>query len=257
MSAPSRQELRTSKLVRVSSIDRDEDSSSRYDLHVSFNDYALHQVRRVILKSLTIPNTYYNINRHNNEFVYDLGFGPIGFKVGVGQYTLTELADELVALFASQPVPVVMTYTIDSVKTKLELTFSADIEITNDGTINSVLGLESDVSTMFVAASPQTLPNIFNLSGLRKVFIGSHTLALGTTMTSSDGRNINIFTEAEIDVAYGGIQHRTLSDLHTSDEITHSTPFNISNMDVTLYDQDLNVLDLNGREWSMVLKVFN
>ena len=257
MSEPTHHQLRTSKLVRISSRDKDPESTSKYDLHVSFNDYMLHQARRVLLKSIHIPNTAYNVNKHNNTIVYDTGFGNIGFKVTPGQYNLTELADQLIVQFATQPVPVTLTYTIDTAQTKLILTFAGGITVSTEGSINGILGLDTDTDSVFPAGISTILPNIFDLSGLKKVFIGSHALAKGTTMTSSNKIHKNIFTEIPIEVTYGSIQHRTLSDLHTSDEVTHSTPFSVSNMDITLYDQDLNILDLNGRDWQLILKVFS
>ena len=58
--------LNESRLLRISSKDRNQASGSRYDISYNTNDNDLHQIKRVTLKSVVIPNTQYNINKHNN-----------------------------------------------------------------------------------------------------------------------------------------------------------------------------------------------
>lgn len=245
--------LRTSKLVRIDSKDRSPSSNSQYDMNVDFNDYMLHQIKRVLLKSVYIPNTMYNVNQYNNKLVYDAGGGDVTITVPVGQYSITQLMDYLVAQFILGPYSTV-TYVNDLMTNKLQITFDANVILRSSSTISRVLGMDTENDTANLTV--HSLPNIYNLSGLQKVYIGSHTIAKGTTMSSSDKAHIKIFTEIPITVSYGAIEHRVLDMLEITDEVTHSIPFNISSIDITLYDQDLNILDLNGLDYQIVLKVF-
>ena len=245
--------LQTSKLIRIDSKDKSITSHSQYDMEIDFNDYMLHQIKRVILKSVYIPNTMYNVNQYNNQLVYDAGAGNVIITVPVGQYSITQLMDYLVAQFILGPYGTV-TYVNNLMTNKLELTFDANIILRSSSTISEVLGMDSYVDTSNL--SVHSLPHIYNLSGLLKVYIGSHTIAKGTTMSSSDKTHLNIFTEIPMRVSYGAIEHRVLDVLESTDEVTHSIPFNMSSIDITLYDQNLNIVDLNGLEYQIVLKVF-
>lgn len=245
--------MRQSMLVRIDSKDRSTGSASPYEMRVNLNDYMLHNIRRILLKSVFLPNTQYNINANNNQLTYDAGAGDKTITIPVGQYTVTELLDEMIVQFAAEAPAITMTYVVNSVTKKIQLTFGGTTILRASSIIAKIIGMgDADTANLTV----HNLPNMYNLSGLQKVYIGSNTIAKGTTMSSSDKSHISVFTEIPITVDFGEIQHRVLSDLHSIDEVTHSVPFNISDVDITLYDQDLNVVDLNGLDYQIVLKVF-
>lgn len=245
-----------SKLVRISSKSRDGDSKSKYDFKTSSNDFMLHNIKRIILKSITIPNTMYNVNQYNNKLVYTTPSIDAIVKIVTvepSQYTAVEFMDALVIQFGLAGV--VLNYGIDSKTYKITLTFNTPVSLQGDiSTMNDVIGMDESITT---ANTIIPLPHIVNFAGLLKVYVGSHQMTRGTTMTSSDKSHIKIFTEVPITVPFGGIQHRTIDNMNSLDEATHSTPFNLSNNDITLYDQNLNVIDLNGADVEIVLKVFD
>lgn len=243
------------KLVRIDSKDRETESRSQYDFKTSTNDFMLHNIKRVILKSVIIPNTQYNINIHNNKLYYTApSIGPTVnlITVPVGKYKAAQFFDILIALFLLDSI--VMTYVIDLITAKVTLTFNTPISLQGDiSTMNKVVGMDLTITPASVSV---LMPNIINFAGLQKVYVGSHTLTRGIAMSSSDKRHIKIFTEVPITVPYGGVEHRTIEDITSLDESTMSIPINLSNIDITLYDQDLNIVDLNGLDIQLVLKVF-
>jgi hypothetical protein len=193
----------------------------------------------------------YNVNSYNNVLFYDAG---LSVTVPQAQYTVTEFMDELIVQFAAEAPAITMTYTIDLATSKIEMTFTAPIILQGSSagtTMACLIGLDGSADTASLAV--QTMPNHYDFSGLKKVYIGSNTLTTGTSMSSSSKEHYKIFTEIPIIVPYGQSEKRTLTDLHTIDQVTHSVPFNISNIDITLYDQDLNVAELNGLDIYIVL----
>ncbi len=120
MSSRINRELRESRLVRIDN--RDRTSGSLYNFTVNFNDYLLHNVQRMLLKSVYIPNTQYNVNSNKNELVYDAGAGTQTITVTPGQYNLTELMAELTTEFAGAVPPVTFGYTFDTNTSKLNIT---------------------------------------------------------------------------------------------------------------------------------------
>lgn len=242
-----KQILRESKLVRISSRDRDGDSQGQYNFKVSFNDYFLNNVRRVLVKEIVVPNTAYNVNSNTNTLVYEAAAGDQTITVTPGQYTLTELLDELVTQFAAETPAQTMTYTVNSITDKLNITFTNSISLKGSAlgtTMSYLLGLNPSINT--ASQLSHDLPNSFDMSGLKTIHVGSHRLTTGTSMSSSDKSHVKIFTSIPITVGYGQWEKRIITEYHTSDQITHSVPFNISNIDITLYDENLNIVDLNG-----------
>jgi hypothetical protein len=209
-------------------------------------------VKRVLLKSVFIPNTSYNVNQYNNQFTYDQGGGDKTVTVPPGQYSATGFLDSLVAELAAEVPAVTLTYAINTTTNKITLTFANPTIIRGSSTSAYVIGLDPEVDTASLTVHPS--PYVLDFSGLKKVYIGSHTMSKGTTMSSSDKNHIKIFTEIDIDQAYGKVVHRVLDNLDSIDEATHSIPFNVSSLDLTLYDEDLNPLDLNGHHVQLVLK---
>jgi hypothetical protein len=244
-----------SKLVRISSRDREENSKSRYNFKANFNDYMLHNIRRVILKSVIIPNTQYNVTSHTNTLWYNapsLTNSQAIIQIIPGQYTAIQFFDLLVSQFSLDGVT--MAYTLNQNTGKATLTFNTPIILYGDiSTMNTIIGLGDETIT---ASTNISLPNIVNFSGLQKVYIGSHTLTRGITMSSSNKNHIKVFTEIPIQVPFGGTEHRTVEDITSLDESTLSTAINLSSIDLTFYDQDLNILELNGSDVQVILKVF-
>ena len=87
-----------SRLLRISSKDRSDESTSRYNIVYRTNNNDLHQVSRVVLKSAIIPNNAYNIDANNNvlNFVNTGSAGP--YTIPIGQYTTATLITAIEAL---------------------------------------------------------------------------------------------------------------------------------------------------------------
>lgn len=240
--------LRSSKLVRISSLDRDDaKTSNQYDFKISFNDSDLNQVKRVVLKSVIIPNSYHNVNSTNNVIDYD---GGSSITLDIGQYSLSELITEIESKFSAINI---LTITQDAKTKKLSFAFTSPIILDDTSTAKRLLGWEDTQAS----SATHNLPNLPDLSGLKKVFIKSNKLSNATSMADSSKKKYNIFTEIDITVPFGFIEHRVMEHLQNQDELTFSQPKSITNIDIKLFDQHLNELDLNGHHFEIILKVFH
>jgi len=257
--------LRKSKLLRISSKDRlNPTNENRYDFEVGLDDYFLHQVKKVVVKSIIIPNTSYNITDKNNKLIIDYNGVIKLIALQTGQYTSFELEDAIITAFAL--IGVTLTIAENQYTKVYELTFdqvTSIISITNSlntygqlGTLHRVLGLDVLDTNDTPSGLTYTAPHLRDLSGLKKVYIGSNTLGNTTSLISSDKTKRNIFTEVDIEAKWGYIEHRVIDDLNNIDEHTYYAPKDISVIDISLYDQNLEPLDLNGHEFELVLKIF-
>jgi hypothetical protein len=261
----SEHEIRTAKLVRISSHDRASDSESQYDFKIYTNDYFLNQIRKVIVKSISIPNTEYNVNSKNNTLTYDIGAGDVSVSIPVGQYgNLTTLYDAVALALLNGPDAIVMTYVIDALTNKATLTFGVPIIlrggtsgielIDTKSTIGHVIGL-SDEDTASLLVHP--LPNIPDLSGLTKVYVASKALSVSSSMVSSNLVQANVISEINVDQPYGFWIHVDRPEIEITDESTSTIPNNLSSIDIQLLDQKLRPVDLQGIDVYITLCVYS
>ena len=265
MTTLSEHEIRTGKLVRISDHDRVVESKSQYDFVVRTNDYFLGQVRKIIVKSITVPNTQYNISSVNNTLTYDIGAGDATVSVPQGQYTsIADLLDALAAALLASPDAIIMSWTFDTLLSKATLTFGVPIILkrgTNGAqsevgtsTIAHVIGLgDQDTASLTV----HVMPDIVDLSGLKKVYIASKALTMTSSMVSSNLVQANVISEINITQPFGYICHRDIPEIEASDESTSSIPNNISSIDIQLLDERLRPIDLQGHNVYITLKIFS
>ena len=94
--------MQNSDLVKVSSEDRDENSTSASDFTVSYNNApCMSNVNRLAIKNIIVPNVFYNINSTgyniqnsgNNElFIKNITQNvPSSIFLNPGNYTISQL----------------------------------------------------------------------------------------------------------------------------------------------------------------------
>ena len=244
----------TSRLLRISSKNRAGNSVSKYDIVYNTNDRELHSIKRVALKSATIPNTQYNIDSNNNTLYMTNSFaaGP-SFVITPGQYTTTTLITALVAAVGG-------TFGIaqDAITQKLTLSVTgpATIDIISDTATNpmaTVLGLTTDDA----ATSSHTAASLPDIRGLTNIYIASRTLSNGGNQMSSNEKNTtNVFCNVPVTAVFGGTVNLE-EDENTLDYVLFNSHKNISSIDIRLMDEDNNTLELNGFEWTLVFRIYS
>ena len=107
--------IANSRLLRISSKDRSSQSPSQYNIDFNTNDNDLHQIKRITLKSVVIPNTQYNITQHNNVLYLPTTLtDATHYEISVGQYTTVELITTLKEVVDYNIAPETINITQDS-----------------------------------------------------------------------------------------------------------------------------------------------
>ena len=118
--------LNDSRLLRISSKDRSSTSESQYNISYSTNDNDLHQIKRITLKSVVIPNTQYNINKYNNVLYMPNSITNTNrFEIKQGQYKLTDFISALTTVINNEIAPETIMITQDYITQKLKLTLTS------------------------------------------------------------------------------------------------------------------------------------
>lgn len=272
--------LKESRLLRISSKDRTLESPSKYQITFKTNDNDLHQIKRVVLKSAIIPNSQYNIHKYNNTFYFnqpvsqnnsdEVTDGVVNeqasieiisggvtedekdeevgrYIIPVGQYTISMLISTL-----ENTIPG-LTITQSPLTKKLTLTYSSPFSvIVNDkNPLARVLGITEDIENV----STYSCKSLPDLSGLENIYIASQTLSNHSAMICNDKQKQSVFCSVGINVPFG--QTMILEEDSISLDYTDFyAPRNISTIDITLLDENNNVLDLNGLDWVLTFRVY-
>lgn len=245
-----------SKLMRINSKERDtilSASSSNMTIKFDANNPTISQIHSIAFKTCSIPNTVNNVDTTNNSFTFSTGGVPSTIPLLAGNYTMITLINALVT--SAQAIVVGMGITIDQPTGRLEFTFTTPSRLlsTADGNLlATTLGIKNgsliDVPVFLVE-------NLPNLIGLENVYISCNELSGGDYMIDANLGQLNVFAHVPISVAFGTIQHYISPD-QESDLILFPADRNLDQMTIKLYDDRGKIINLQGLEWQMILKVY-
>jgi hypothetical protein len=252
------QHTNRSALIRLNSTDLSPFTATTNDGLYSMSDQQLHNVKYVVLKSVRIPNTQYNVNSNNNAWLFPNATKPAGdYLVPEGQYDISTLMTTLETLVGGG-----LTITQDAVTQKLAFDMGGPLfSLIGDASTNvfgyNILGTRSTVIDSAVSVTASSLPN---LAGLRGVQIRSKTLAPFAHLSGSDGRLRRVFATVPITVDFGQTQTHEETDIDNLDfsDFASDHGRNLSQVDITLLDSDTNLpLILNGGQYEIILRTFS
>lgn len=208
-------------------------------------------VRSIELLSAEIPNTAYVFTSENNDILFNEGAGTLTATISPGTYSVAEIETELKTKLDAAGT---LTYTVSFDEPTKKLTISATgaftLQFSQPASPYKELGW-NNVDT--VSASSHTAPNSINLAGENAWFISIRDFAQAGLQ---GGKSANGFTyKVPVNVSYGDIVFYTrLSGM--DQQITQAnTGFNQPVLFVQLVDYRGQLIDLQGRDWSFMIKV--
>lgn len=258
-----------SRLLRISNIHSVNENDTITDFTVNLNRMTeTNNIIRAVVKSVSFPNNAYNIYtsgpQKNNVFNFDIaGVGSYSVTIQEeGFYSTQQLIDIIkpqiqASLDVIDPTNI-LTMVIGDYSKKIEyslskLTASLDIPgLGGDGGLNSVLGNTSDF--VVNGSSVTTSQEVPDLYGLTNVYLHSTTLAEGN-LADGDVENHDIITEIPVDVIYGQMVNYESRD-DELDSVNYLSFRNYDNIKLTLKDLRDNIIQLNGGDFVVVLKIY-
>jgi hypothetical protein len=244
------------RIVVINSIDRI--SGTNTDFTVSYNDYEVQQVLKVVVKQAYIPNQFYNVTNDNNRFeIKQSTFPSAVIIIRAGQYTI----DELILINAYLSDSATVTITKSSTTGKLTFTFSgagtpANNTVTifdnDNATAKNLLGISGNQTSDAI-----TLPNPFNLSGVEYVAIHSPQVAYNHGLESGARGAVSILDIVSLtNTPFGAVAYHETKDDELA-EVIYTEPTNLSNISIVLRDKNGTKLSLpDNFDCSVIIKVF-
>lgn len=238
---------KTNNYFYINSINRLSGTATNFVVpHHRFNDSYSYRIAKC-----EIPFTFYNVTSNYNVFTIISGVTTYNVTIPVGQYTITTFNTALQTGLNALGVGV-FTVSYDTTTYK--------ITIVNATTAFSYVGTSSSYfitgfgQSNITASLSLTAPNIFNLGSTDFIDIRSNTL------TKSDSKVIDTnFSNSTLiqriptnEYSFG----QTILFMSRHPHVFTSKINLTEDIDIGLYDQWGYQLDLNGREWYILLKYF-
>lgn len=225
----------------------------------SYNIGSAIEIQELAVKSVSLPNTAYNINENNNKINFIYNGTTYSRAIANGQYNVSTLTTALIAAVANATGnPTALTSIIENPITgKLKYTFDQPTQI-YVREVFTLMGFNIQINTFYPAVATNVInsPTLPNLQGSMNYYLASRTLAQGTNALLFNAvRNLAIFAVIPNNVPFGQVIQYVPSDILLDLKLFASKQ-NIQQIDVVVLDTDFNIVDLNGAEIELCFKCY-
>lgn len=256
-----------SVLIVIDSKDRSSptDTSSNFTLNYK-NNSRLSRITSFFVKSVTFPNVEYNIhNTYKSEpannvlYIETIGGLQAPIIIPIGQYTISQLITALQT--SATGVTIGLTVIQDPITNKLTFNTTSPggvkIYARNDSSpTNSTLAPNVGIlSTSPIFSSSIVAEGLPSLSGNQNIYILSDKLSgSGAQLVDARLGNVQAIATIPVNVPFGeNVHNEPDKDLITSSDGFY---FNLDSIDIKLFGDYGQILDLQGENFTMILKAY-
>lgn len=203
----------------------------------------------ICVMNAQIPVSFYTINDNNNV----IGTNKGNVVIPVGNYNFNSLALVIVSAFQTQ-IAVGITFTISKFTGLVEFTFVSGVANSYFNFNNSykIFGFLPNVDYPYVGNSrPSLFP--LNLLGIKKLNIQSQKLQINSFTSTTSNLGLTLGTVPVDQPAFSMISYSSQTDLNKS---ALQTSY-IDQIDISIVDEDNNLINFNGIDWSITLVLEN
>ncbi len=231
---------------------------------------ATYYVKAISFSDIVMPNTFYNIDSHNNALRIrevdnavnvNVTLAPGVYIIGDDDTTeysfLKALKEALDASSAiANPGPgneEVYTVSLNPITQKISITTAGGVSLQidlDDGFTNMdrVLGFHNILSTGVTLEAD----DVFDLSGITTVYVRATNL---TTKTRLGGENSNVLAKIYLDSDFGTVVMNNEGKMWENNFHELTEPTRLSSLDIQLTDENGTVLDNNYGRWEATIEL--
>src|SRR5579885_1226310 len=239
-------------LLIVNSADRNTNYAynTPTQFQIMFNKI-LENVRKVKLTNVILPNVIYNVTNNNNLFNFAANNQAFSYYIPPGFYTITNLLTTLqnglnnIGSAQNPSFSFTLTFSYTTQTITITCTTNCVIYFAVPGSCNSLLGFpyaNQTTNTTFNAPFAPSLINPVNL------FLNIQELGINTKILNNECTFYIPLVN----------QNATLLYLNKNDlgnqKIKYFYPQNITTLTVTLTDENGNLINLLGLDWTFILE---
>lgn len=231
--------------IHINSKDRSQGSISNAYFTISTietpSDYSLH----LSVLSANIPYSFYNVNSTNNTLIIIIGSNYYTYTFSTGNYTINQFLLEL-----QNKIPTfIISY--DKIKSKFTFSYIANFTISILSTCLTIIGFSNVTDQLLLYSSSNILTSIdcVNLQTFQCICVGTNFIS--NSISTSNLKKPTVICCIPITTAPNSM-------------ITYINPSNykinifnsmFSSINIKIMDQNGNLIDLNGCQWSMTLQI--
>lgn len=250
MAATGEEKIKDNVRVIVNSRNRNIGSASASNFTYNLNS-SVERVQKVSVLSVQIPFTYYVINSNRNTIYINVAGGDVHASIPNGNYTSSTFASAIkTALDTLAGNPYTVTYS--QVTMKLTISSAAAFSVLVAGAGNMAANMGFTAATG--AGTSQVSDSVIDLSGSDYLVVKSTMLtkmAMVPSRTALALTTNNILYTIPVNASPAGIIMDSPFELKPI-RYGYKQTFQNS-IDFVLEDDQGNVMDLNGRNWSIHL----
>lgn len=232
--------------VNIDSKDRDPDSFSREHFWIDI-PVNIDRVKKVELYSVEIPYSFYAITGNNNILRYTFSndqSNVLNIQIPYGNYTASRFVETLNSMLNG------ITVIYDRETQKLNFSAVVAFRLDPSSPIAYILGIDSSEIINYVLN--YTPSHVINITGPRYLCINSSALVkplLYKPLIRNDN-NYDALCKIDISAPPGGY---ILEKNILSMPLKFGVYQKISKIDLQLTDEFGNIIDLNGKDWSVTV----
>lgn len=201
----------------------------------------------VSIQSAQIPGTFYNVDDVNNLFNYSVGVTNYQILIPQANYNVNSLLTYLSSIMTVQG----FTITFNSSTNKYTFTNTTSFIFKSSSTCFEILGFTEGQQFSSVA-NVLTSNLVVNFFTIRNVLIEISNLITYNKTSNVAENNPSILVSIPITTSQNSVlSYSNIYGLY--EKIT--TVSNFASLQVRLLDQDLDLLDLNGANWSATIQL--
>ncbi len=196
------------------------------------------------LTACQIPVAFYNITSNNNTLTIA---GQINGETTITLTPQNYNTETLVTAINEQLIADGNDITCSFNQSSLKFTFSSltqNIQLRNT-TMNKELGIPP--FTILPFTNSYTAPNICNLSGTQSIYVMMNNLSIQSLDSRAGGDLNGVLSKVDVCCAFGDY----IEFQQTENQFYLINDRNISHFNVSLTDDNLELLQMNGIDWSI------
>lgn len=216
------------------------------------------EVKEIAIKSVSIVNAEYNVKNKYNRLITNNGVVDSILTFPVGQYDINSLLAELVTLL-NATYGGTNTAVLDPITKKVKVTSTTSIKFKVDLTTSPmgyILGFGDTPNNYYPEFTATTIDAQFfpNLQGNNNYHVVSQTLSQGQGSLLQNNNKLPIIVTVPANVEFGSVINYEVSEINLNKR-SFSRPVNIQDIDIRIYDDDNDLVDLGGTPVEIVLQI--
>lgn len=250
------------RLIRISSNDKVASLSST---NSNFTVYLkgtsdIQQVKRILVKSVSVPNVLYNIHSasgtpNNILRIEEKGQAAQDVTIPPAQYTITTLMTAIQTAVNAVTATAVLTVTQDAATQKLTFTFATNTCILYNEADGSSIAPAIGLLTTTADGASHVMDYIPDLSGTRILYIHSQELA-GSNLLDGDSGLISVLEAVSMnETEFGAYAYLQNNDTALA-TVDYKYPKDIGTVSIKLRDDKGAIVDIGTATMSVLIKIY-